>query len=244
MTDKPAITDEPALEEIAAPFRAGNVGREPPIPETTEAEMPLDALDLLITFVAHPNRPTNSCPSYNRVRSTTKFTQVNLRQFIGKTATFGIFAFWLSLFGNSRALTADTTNDESQIRSLENRLAAAFKAKDLDGIMANYQHSKELAFFDVVPRHEYLGWDAYKKDWQGFFALIDGPFALFEIKDLSVKVDGDLAYSYSFQHSVAKTKAGGSRDVTVRVTDVYRKSDGKWLIVQEHVSVPVVNPTD
>jgi len=27
--------------------------------------------------------------------------------------------------------------------------------------------------------------------------------------------------------------------LTVRVTDVYRKIDGKWLIVHEHVSVPV-----
>jgi ketosteroid isomerase-like protein len=86
---------------------------------------------------------------------------------------------------------------------------------------------------------EYLGWDAYKKDWQGLFALIDGPFTLFEVKDLAVNVDGNLAYSYSFQHSVGKTKAGGSRDVTVRVTDVYRKTGDKWLIVQEHVSAPV-----
>ena len=28
-------------------------------------------------------------------------------------------------------------------------------------------------------------------------------------------------------------------DLVVRVTDVYRKLKGKWLIVQEHVSVPV-----
>jgi ketosteroid isomerase-like protein len=28
-------------------------------------------------------------------------------------------------------------------------------------------------------------------------------------------------------------------DMVARVTDVYRKTDGKWLIVQEHVSVPI-----
>jgi len=28
-------------------------------------------------------------------------------------------------------------------------------------------------------------------------------------------------------------------DVVVRVTDVYRKIKGEWLIVQEHVSFPV-----
>jgi ketosteroid isomerase-like protein len=27
--------------------------------------------------------------------------------------------------------------------------------------------------------------------------------------------------------------------MTVRVTDVYRRINGKWLVVHEHVSVPV-----
>lgn len=129
-------------------------------------------------------------------------------------------------------------NDEVQIRALEHRFAEAFKAKDVDSIMANYEHSRNLLIFDVVPRREYLGWDAYRRDWQDFFASI-GPVTLFDVKDLTVNVDGSLAYSYSFQHYLAKTEAGGSRDVTVRVTDVYRKSGGQWLIVQEHVSVPV-----
>lgn len=140
----------------------------------------------------------------------------------------------------SRPLTVvhGQTNDEEQIRALENRFAGAFKAKDVNGIMANYDHSPNLVFFDVVPRREYRGWTAYRNDWQSFFASI-GPIATFEVKDLSINVDGDLAYSYSFQHYLATTKAGGSKEVTVRVTDVYRKSGGEWLIVQEHVSVPV-----
>ncbi len=29
------------------------------------------------------------------------------------------------------------------------------------------------------------------------------------------------------------------QEFVVRVSDVYRKIDGKWLIVQEHVSVPI-----
>ena len=32
---------------------------------------------------------------------------------------------------------------------------------------------------------------------------------------------------------------GKTLDLTVRVTDVYRKIGGKWLIVHERVSVPV-----
>jgi len=144
-----------------------------------------------------------------------------------------------ALFFSIRKISYGQQNDEAQIRALEHYFADAFKAKDVDGIMANYEHSQNLVFFDVVPRREYLGWDAYKRDWEGLFASLDGPITLFEIKELTVNVDGNLAYSYSFQHYLAKTKGDQSRNVTVRVTDVYRKSGGKWLIVQEHVSVPV-----
>lgn len=149
-----------------------------------------------------------------------------------------VVAAFAVLFLKIRTISYAQTSDEAQIRALENRFGVAFKAKDVDSIMANYKHSPDLVFFDVVPRSEYLGWDTYKKDWQGFFASI-GPITLFEVKDLRVNVDANVAYSYSFQHYQAITKAGGSRDVTVRVTDVYRKSGDKWLIVQEHVSVPV-----
>jgi ketosteroid isomerase-like protein len=32
---------------------------------------------------------------------------------------------------------------------------------------------------------------------------------------------------------------GNALDITVRITDVYRKINGKWLAVHEHVSWPV-----
>jgi ketosteroid isomerase-like protein len=149
-----------------------------------------------------------------------------------------VVAAFTVVFFSVRTVSHAQPSDEAQIRALEDRFAGAFKAKDVDGIMANYEHSPNLAVFDVVPRSEYLGWDAYKKDWQDFFVSLDS-ITLFEIKNLTLNVDGNLAYSYSFQHHLAKTNAGGLHDVTVRVTDVYRKSGGKWLIVQEHVSVPV-----
>lgn len=40
-------------------------------------------------------------------------------------------------------------------------------------------------------------------------------------------------------HLTGKRKDGNAMDVTMRITDVLRKSSGKWLIVHEHVSVPV-----
>ncbi len=105
--------------------------------------------------------------------------------------------------------------------------------------MKGYAPGAELIVFDVVPPRQYVGFDAYKKDWQEFFAALPGPVDQFELTDLSVTTDGKLGYGHSIQHVVATQKDGSKADFTVRVTDCYRKIDGKWLITHEHVSVPV-----
>ena len=73
---------------------------------------------------------------------------------------------------------------------------------------------------------------------QRFLSTFSGPVT-FEINGLEITTVGNLAYGYSFQHVAGKATDGNQHDYTVRVTDVYRKTDGKWLIVHEHVSVPV-----
>ncbi len=71
------------------------------------------------------------------------------------------------------------------------------------------------------------------------FAAIDGPLRL-TMSDLEVEVSGDVGYSRSLQRvSGVHAKDGKPFDYTVRVTDVYRKIAGEWLIVQEHISLPI-----
>jgi len=129
--------------------------------------------------------------------------------------------------------------DEQEIRALEDRFVAAVKAKDVEAIMRSYAPGTELFVFDVTPPRQYVGFDAYKKDWQEFFAGFPGPIDTFELSDLSVTTEGKLGYGHSIQHMVATNKDGSKMDFTVRVTDCYRKIDGKWLITHEHISVPV-----
>jgi ketosteroid isomerase-like protein len=131
------------------------------------------------------------------------------------------------------------TKDEQEIRALEDRFAAAFRAKDIDSIMKNYAPGAELFVFDVSPPRQYIGYEAYKKDWRGFFAAFPGPVDKFKVENLSIVADGNLAYSHSIQPGTVTAKDGSKFSITVRVTDCYRKINGKWLITQEHVSVPV-----
>jgi ketosteroid isomerase-like protein len=135
--------------------------------------------------------------------------------------------------------TTGGNKEEQEIRALEDRFAAAFRAKDVDSIMKNYAPGAGLFVFDVTPPRQYVGFDAYKNDWQGFFAAFPGPVDKFEVQDLNIETDGKLAYSHSIQPLVITAKDGSKFSLTVRVTDGYRKINGKWLITQEHVSVPV-----
>lgn len=142
----------------------------------------------------------------------------------------------VSLGGGTRAQAQ--TKDEQAIRALENQFMAAFNAKDVDAIMKVYAPGDELFVFDLVPPRAYLGWDAYKKDWQTFMAGTPGPIKA-DLSDLSIMSDGKIAYGHSIQHGTWTNPDGSPGEMTVRVTDVYRKIGGKWLIVQEHVSVPI-----
>ncbi len=128
--------------------------------------------------------------------------------------------------------------DEAAIRALEKRFAAAVEARDFDQIMSCYVPGDNMFVFDVIPPRQYVGAKAYREDWIKALNGLSGPIKL-EVSDLSIATNGKLAYSHSAQRYVSKSKDGKPVDITVRVTDVYRKINGRWLIVQEHVSFPV-----
>jgi len=150
---------------------------------------------------------------------------------VGATAI--LFTLSIMVFG--APARADAPAD---IRALEDRFVAAFKAKDVDAIMKVYAPDQTLVVFDVVPPRQYVGAAAYRKDWQTFLGSFDGPITM-ELTDLDVVADRNLAYGHSIQHVAGTDKQGKKLDLTMRVTDVYKKAPGRWQIIHEHVSVPV-----
>ena len=124
------------------------------------------------------------------------------------------------------------------IKALEDRYVAAVDAKDVDKIMECYAAGDGLFVFDVIPPRQYAGAAAYHKNWSDLFAGMKGPVKV-ELSDLDVTTSGNIAYGHVIQHVTGTTSDGKPMDFTYRTTDVYRKIKGKWLIVQEHNSVPV-----
>ena len=150
-------------------------------------------------------------------------------------AIVGVILAALSMVAFGSPARADAGAD---IRALEERFVAAFKAKDVDAIMKVYAPDQTLVVFDVVPPRQYVGAAAYRKDWQTFLDSFEGPITV-ELTDLDIAADRNLAYSHSIQRVAGTDKQGKKLDLTVRVTDVYKKARGRWLIIHEHVSVPV-----
>lgn len=130
------------------------------------------------------------------------------------------------------------SKDEAKIRALERQLLVAVTAKDVNAVMKVYVPDQSLFVFDVIPPRQYVGADAYRKDWEGFLAFLNGPIK-YEISDLTVAAEGTMGYGHSIQRVSGTSTKGEPIDLTVRVTDVYRKIKGHWLIAHEHVSVPV-----
>jgi ketosteroid isomerase-like protein len=152
------------------------------------------------------------------------------------TALVPAFAVLLLLGGFATLAHAGAT-EEAEIKALEDNYVKALAAKDLDALMALYENTPTLVVYDVIPPRQYLGWEAYKKDWQAVLAECTGPMKA-EITEMTIVAEGNIGYAHDIQHMSCPTK-GAPLDMTLRATDGYVKKDGKWLIAHEHLSVPV-----
>jgi ketosteroid isomerase-like protein len=128
--------------------------------------------------------------------------------------------------------------DVTQIWALEAKLAAAVEARNLDAIMRAYIADETLFVFDVIPPRQYVGAKAFRKDWADYLGGTRGVIR-YDISDVAVTVAGTVAYGHSIQRIVGMGTKGDPIDLTTRVSDVYRRIAGNWVIVQEHISVPV-----
>jgi ketosteroid isomerase-like protein len=147
----------------------------------------------------------------------------------------------LTITASALHLRAQSTaaDDKAAIQTLYTDWNNAFMKKDVDKVMSFY--APDTFAFDAVPPREYPTWAAYKKDFQTFLGMFPGPITS-TISELHITVVGTVAYTRSIGDGTYGNADGSKTHMVVRVTDVLRKSAGKWLIVQEHVSFPV-DPT-
>ena len=126
--------------------------------------------------------------------------------------------------------------DEADIRQRIDKLNEAIRAMDLDVAMEIY--APDIVSFDIVPPLQHVGAEAKRKNWVGAFAMYQRPLG-YEIRGLTITLGGDVAFGHSLNRISGTLKNGNRTDFWLRWTPCFRKINGNWLIVHDHVSVPL-----
>jgi uncharacterized protein (TIGR02246 family) len=124
---------------------------------------------------------------------------------------------------------------EDKVRALIDDWIAAFRAKDLDRIMACYD--PEVLAFDAILALQLKGGEAYRKHWETCLSYMHGPM-IYEVHDLSISARDDVAFGHYLARCGDMDADGQERGGWLRVTVCCRKTDGRWRIVHEHFSAP------
>ena len=158
---------------------------------------------------------------------------------MGKLARFASVVIVSTLLFSTVA-PADTTagKNEGEVRQLLDRWGKAFRAKDIDGVMAVYAPGTAVVAFDVIPPLERVGSKSYRKNYEDFFATYEGPLD-YELRDLRIVAGKDVAFIHCLERVSGTLKGGQKSDLWLRVTSGLQKMNGRWFIIHDHISVPM-----
>ena len=135
---------------------------------------------------------------------------------------------------------SDKKAAEEAVRAQVASYTAALDAADTNIASQVWLTTPEASF--ISPLGHAHGWDEIKKVYDFFgSAFTDRKLTA---HDIAVDVNGDSAYVEFYWHYTAKQKSDGQEVRTDgRESQMYRKVDGKWLLVHVHYSgMPVAPP--
>jgi ketosteroid isomerase-like protein len=126
--------------------------------------------------------------------------------------------------------------DETTIRDLIARRAAAITAKDADGVLAT--EAADVVIAGLAPPLRYAGPAAdTRHEMEAWFATWRGPID-YEIRDLQIVSSDTVAFCIGFVR-IGGTKTDGEKnELWARQTLCLQKLGGVWKVVHDHHSVP------
>lgn len=124
---------------------------------------------------------------------------------------------------------------EALVRQRVEDWAKAVRAKDIEAVLSLY--APDNVSFDMDPPLRYAGAENKRRAWREFFAIHSGSLA-YDVSELKIATRGELAFAHSLNHVSGTLANGHTMDMWLRWTACFRRIDGVWLVVHDHVSVP------
>ena len=129
----------------------------------------------------------------------------------------------------------DTTTDEGQIQAIIEDYGEGLRNKDADRCVSHY--ADDIVQFDMMPPLEFRRKETARKNLAEWFKTFAGPIGV-EITGLTIAAGTEAAFAFCLNHISGTSSNGQKNDHWVRVSIGFQKTDGKWLVTHEHVSVP------
>jgi ketosteroid isomerase-like protein len=129
-----------------------------------------------------------------------------------------------------------TATDETQVRLVLQRRAAATRKGQRDHVLDN--HLPDVLIYDVLAPMKYEGATAYRQSWDEWQPDTQGE-GQFDLQDLSVTAGVDAAFAHCFIKCGGVLPNGKTFEDLVRATFCLRKVSGSWKVAHQHISKPI-----
>lgn len=149
-----------------------------------------------------------------------------------------VIAFFGGLLTFVGAMAEQKATDEATFRKLTDAYCTAWSSGNAANAAKFYTKTDGMVFYDLAP-FSYNSWKEYETGVQKQFIDNAASLNLTAGKDLKVTRRGNIAWTTVPMHLVEKTKDGKDVDLNVRYTGIWEKHGKTWLLVHEHLSVPL-----
>lgn len=125
--------------------------------------------------------------------------------------------------------------DEAELRHMMHDWARALEAKDVERLVKDY--APDAVLYDAIPPYKTVGIDNIRNVWTNCLPCFPEQFTS-EHRDIQIHVAGDTAFAHCLHRFVPTPSDHPSGQTWMRITIGYRKFNGEWKVVHEHVSIP------
>ncbi|HEY2120137.1 MAG TPA: nuclear transport factor 2 family protein [Candidatus Acidoferrum sp.] len=149
-----------------------------------------------------------------------------------------VLAFFGGLLTFVGAMAEQKATDDATFRKLTDDYCAAWSSGNPANAAKFYTKTDGSIFYDITP-FSYSSWKDYQTGVQKAFFDSAVSATLTAGKELKVTRHGNIAWTTVPMHLSEKTKDAKDVELNVRYTGIWEKHGKTWLLVHEHLSVPL-----